>query len=677
MSILLFNRGVTGLVPRLVCKTRDVFSKGARVGFDSHYPSPNFYFNIHMNSNNRYIILGTAGHIDHGKSALVKALTGIDPDRLKEEKERGMTIDLGFADLKYPDGLTVGIVDVPGHERLIRNMLAGSGGIDIVLFVIAADEGIMPQSREHLYICNLLKIKSGLVAITKTDLVDNEWLELVKDEVNDFVKGTFLEGTEVVLVSSKKMVNIELLKEKIKDLALKIEPKLPNGIFRLPIDRVFTLKGSGTVVTGTAISGTMSINDTVEILPKGVKTKIRGLHSHGKSIKIAYAGQRVAINLQGVEKQEVKRGDTVVLPEKLIPTKIIDANIELLTNSPILKNGDIVHLYIGTSESMARIILYGRNKIRAGEKSYCQFRLIEPVVSMAKDRYIIRRFSPMETIGGGEILDPSSYKMSHKKAIEDLKILETGTLSEKLAVKIKRGGINGFKTTLLQGWIKEDITYIKDAIDYLKINNIVLEFEDILFHQSYYNFLKETILNVISEFHIKNPLKLGIQKEELKSKININPKIFIHIIKHIDNIVIENEMVRLRSFNVTLSQENENLKKIIYEILGKSALKPPTREELSQFLNIDRKILTDLLKIMVQEGKLVRITDSIYITSSAKRKMLENLKKFFSEKSEMQISEFKKITGATRKYAVQFVEYLDANKITMRIGDVRRFLMQQ
>lgn len=630
-----------------------------------------------MNINNRYVILGTAGHIDHGKSALVKALTGIDPDRLKEEKQRGMTIDLGFANLKYSDGLTVGIVDVPGHERLIRNMLAGAGSIDIVLFVIAADEGIMPQTHEHLHICNILKIQSGIIVITKVDLVDNEWLELVKSEVIDAVRGTFLEGAEIVSVSSKTMWNIELLKEKIKEVAIKISPKLPNGIFRLPIDRVFTLKGLGTVVTGTVVSGTLSIGDTVEILPSAIKSKVRGLHSHGSPIKTAIAGQRVAINLQGVEKQELKRGDVVVLPEKLMPSKIIDANIKLLPNAPILKNRDVVHLYIGTSESMARIVLYGRNEIKPGEKCYCQFRLTDPIVTLAKDRYIIRRFSPTETIGGGEVLDPNSYKMSHKKALTDLKILEKGSLSEKLAIKIRRAGINGFKISLLDGWINEDIDNIKSALDFLIRNNIVLQFDDILFHNDNYNFLREIIVNVVNKFHNKNPLKLGIHKEELKSKINIDPKIFINVLKIIDDIVTENDIVRLKTFNLILSRENEKIKNDIYEILERSGLNPPTREELSKSLNIDLKVLTDLLKIMVREEKLVRISDSIYITPLAKRKMFEILKKFFSEKTEMRLSEFKEITGATRKNAVHFVEYLDTNKITMRIGEVRRFLLQQ
>ena len=263
------------------------------------------------------IILGTAGHIDHGKSALVRALTGIDPDRLKEEKTRGITIDLGFADLRYEDGLTVGIVDVPGHERLVRNMLAGAGGIDIVLLVIAADEGVMPQSREHLAICNLLGIKSGIIVVTKTDIVENDWLELVRDVARDFVKGTFLEDAEIVPLSSKTGDNIDLLKEKIHALALKVRPKSAGGLFRLPIDRVFTLKGFGTVVTGTALSGSIHLEETVELLPEGLRSKVRGLQSHGKAIETAYAGQRVAINLQGIEKEDLGRGDVVVVPDKI------------------------------------------------------------------------------------------------------------------------------------------------------------------------------------------------------------------------------------------------------------------------------------------------------------------------------------------------------------------------
>jgi selenocysteine-specific elongation factor len=624
----------------------------------------------------RYIILGTAGHIDHGKSTLVKALTGIDPDRLKEEKERGITIDLGFADLNYPDGLTVGIVDVPGHERLIKNMLAGAGGIDLVLLVIAADEGIMPQSREHLHICNLLRIKSGLIAITKADLVENEWRGLVEDEVKNFVKGTFLEGAAIVPVSSKTMFNVDLLKEKIKEVALRVEPKPTKGLFRLPIDRVFTLKGFGTIVTGTALSGGISVDDPVEILPRNIKSRVRGLHSHGKSMQTAYAGQRVAINLQGVDKEKLKRGDSVVIPERFIPTKKIDANIELISNAPSLKSKGLVHFHIGTSETVSRIILYNRDELKAGERCYCQFRLREPVITMSGDRYIIRRFSPVETIGGGDILDPFSYRRVLKDGIDDLKIFETGTLSEKIAIKVKKAGIHGMKVSLIEGWIKAETTSINDSIKDLIDKDILKQFDDILIHNNAFNSFKEAVKKIMNDFHKKNPLKQGMLKEELRAHFNIEPRFFGNLITVCKDIIIEKEVVRLSTFSVALSQVEETLKTNIIGLLEKGEFQPPQKEELNQFLKLDPKHLSDILKIMVKQGSIVRINDSMYITSSVYRKMIENLKEFFSRKSEMTVAEFRDILSTTRKYALPFLEYLDSNKITLRVGDVRKFLLK-
>jgi selenocysteine-specific elongation factor len=621
--------------------------------------------------NMQYVILGTAGHIDHGKSALVKALTGIDPDRLKEEKERGMTIDLGFADLKYQDGLTVGIVDVPGHEKLVRNMLAGAGGIDLVLFVIAADEGIMPQSREHLYICDLLKIKSGLIAVTKVDLVDKDWLELIKDDVQSFVKGTFLEKAPILYVSSKTHFNIDLLKEKIREVALKVEPKSTKGLFRLPIDRVFTLKGFGTIVTGTAFSGSISTGDAVDILPSGIKSKVRGLHSHGRPIKTAYAGQRVAINLQGVDKEEIKRGDSIVVPDRFIPTNMIDAKLELLPNVPSLKNRDVVHLHLGTSENMARIVLYGRNKLNAGEHCYCQLRLQEPVIAMSGDRYIIRRFSPVETVGGGEIFDPTSYKMSHKKSIEELEIFETGILTEKIALKIKRSGIQGINTSLIEGWVNADYESIKEAIESLKKEGAIKQFENMLIHKNLFDSFREIINKLLKDFHERNPLKPGIQKEELRSHINLKPKLFDQLIAALEDVIVAKDMVRLLTFNTTLSKEDETLKMNVLKILHDAGFQPLTVDELSQCLRVDQKYLLDMLRLMVNEGSLIKINDSLYITSSIYKKMMELLKDFSSRKTEMLVSEFREVLGTSRKYALPFLEYLDSHQITKRTDDKR------
>ncbi len=624
----------------------------------------------------RYIILGTAGHIDHGKSALVKALTGIDPDRLKEEKERGITIDLGFADLAFPDGLTVGIVDVPGHERLVRNMLAGAGGIDLVLFVIAADEGIMPQSREHLSICNLLKIKSGLIAVTKADLVEKEWLDLIVDEVRNFVRNTFLENADIIPISSKTGFNIELLKEKIREAALKVEPKSTKGLFRLPIDRVFTLKGFGTIVTGTAISGVISLDEPVEILPANIKSRVRGLQSHGRPIEKAYAGQRVAINLQGIEKEELKRGDSVVMPGRFIPTTSLDAKLKLLSDAPPLKTRSLVHFHLGTSEVIARVILYEKDELNPGESCYCQFRLQEPVVSMSGDRYIIRRFSPVITIGGGEVLDPSPLRKKRKEGIEDLVVFEKGSLDEKISMKVRQSGLHGISPMALEGWINADIHEIKDSISTLKGKDLLFEIEDILIHKTAFDTLKERFYQVLNDFHMRNPLKPGMPKEELRAYLKVGPKLFEGLILLLKDIVIDREIIRLKSFSISLSQTDEALKKTILELLEKAGFQPPTREELSQSLKLDQKYLSDILKLMTNDGNLVRINDSMYITASFYRKMMDSLRDFFNKKTEMTVAEFRDILNTTRKYALPFLEYLDSNKITLRVGDIRKFLLK-
>ncbi len=625
-----------------------------------------------------FVILGTAGHIDHGKSSLVKALTGIDPDRLKEEKERGITIDLGFAYLNYPDDLTVGIVDVPGHERLVRNMLAGATGIDIVLFVIAADEGIMPQSREHLAICDLLKIKSGLIALNKADLVEEEWLELVKEEIRDFVKGTFLEGAEVIPVSAKTGMNIELLKEKIKEIALRIPPKPSGGVFRLPIDRVFTLKGFGTVVTGTAVSGRIQIDDPLEILPSQKKSKVRGLQSHGKTLKEGLAGQRVAINLQGIEKEEIERGDIVAKPDTFIPTNLLNVKLELLKNSPPVKNKSLVHLHIWTSEAMARCIFFDREELPPGESAFCQMRLDRPVVTSAEDRFVIRRVSPLDTIGGGIVLDPYPARKRYPELINDLSVLEKGSLEEKLSVKILRSQ-KGFPKSRLYGWINREISEIERAVISLKGKGVVVEIDGVLYHSRHIEDLKKALISNLKDFHNKNPLKPGALKEELRSVLQLSLRhpldhpLFDFIINS-PEIIKEGEYLRLKEFK-TASLDPE-LKKRLLEEIHKGAFQPPTKEDLSKLLNINDKKLDDALRLLAQEGLLERINDSLYISKEHLQELLRRLKTFFSTKKELTVSDFRDMLQTTRKYAIPFLEYLDSKKITMRVGDVRKLLRE-
>ncbi len=622
----------------------------------------------------RYVILGTAGHIDHGKSTLVKALTGIDPDRLKEEKERGITIDLGFADLNYPDGLTVGIVDVPGHERLVRNMLAGAGGIDMVILVIAADEGIMPQSREHLAICDLLRIKSGIIAITKADLVEKDWLDLVIEEVREFVKGTFLERAEIIPVSARSGYNLDLLKERIHQLALTIETKPVNEIFRLPIDRVFTLKGFGTVVTGTLISGLIKVDDDVEILPAGLRSKVRGLHSHGKPIKTAYAGQRVAINLQGIDKEDLSRGDVVVTPDVLRPVTYIDAKIEMLPNQQPLKTRSVVHFHLTTLDTLGRIILYEVEEIKGGESGYCQIRLSEPVVALSGDRFIIRRFSPVITIGGGTVLDPYPLKRRKTEGIGDLIVYESGSLLERLSTKIKKAGAKGLNKRFLKGWVRAEIPAIEDSIKVLKEKGEIIQIEEVLLHGDVYEGICNEIKRLLKVYHESNPLSPGMQKEELRNLLKISPEIWNGLLSTIRGVKVEKNLVCLEGFSI--SSADSEVSGRILKILDESGFQPPSKEELSEILQLRSKEVSDILRLMQKEGRLTRINDSLYLTRQHYDRMLSLLKDFFSKKPQMTVAEFRDLLGTTRKYAIPFLEYLDSNKITLRVGEVRKFLLK-
>ena len=626
---------------------------------------------------NRYVILGTAGHIDHGKSALVLALTGTDPDRLKEEKERGITIDLGFADLAYPDGLDVGIVDMPGHERLIKNMLAGAGGIDIVLMVIAADEGIMPQSREHLDICNLLKVKRGLIAITKSDLVEEDWILLVEEEVREFVKGTFLEDADIIPLSAKTGHNIDLLKEKIGELAKNVELKSESGIFRLPVDRIFTLKGFGTVVTGTAVSGSISVEANVEILPKGIKSRVRGLQSHGNEIKKARAGQRVAINLQGVSKEEIQRGDVIAIPDKLRTAYSIDADIEILKNAPIknLKNRSLVHFHTGTTELIGRIIIYDNEELKPGGKAFCQLRFKEPVTVMTGDRYIIRRFSPLMTIGGGEILDVSPKRRKRDDRMKDLEILEQGSLRDKLMVKIVQGGANGVTMSNISGWTKAEPPEVHREIASLVKAGRLLQTEGRIISKKAFDAFSEKTLAALDTFHKENPLKPGIPKEAMRAvHIGLDQKVFEALLRLIKEVVIEKDILRLDSFSISLSTDKKTLKEDILKILENAGFQPPSRDELAKSVLIKPHEVTELLKIMATEKKLVRINDSLYISMNNHQKMMDRLSTFFSGSPEMAVAEFRDMLGTSRKFAIPFLEYLDSNKITLRVGEVRKFL---
>jgi len=617
--------------------------------------------------------MGTAGHIDHGKSSLVKALTGIDPDRLKEEKERGITIDLGFADLVFPDGPSIGIVDVPGHERLVRNMLAGAGGIDFVLMVIAADEGIMPQSREHLHICDLLRIKSGLIAITKADLVEPDWIELVKDDVRSFVKGTFLEGAEIVTVSSVTGQNLDRLKEAIKKVAMEVEVKPSKGLFRLPVDRVFTLKGFGTVVTGTVVAGSAGLEETLEILPRNLTTRIRGLQSHGKPVKSISAGQRAALNLQGIEKDDLHRGDTLVSAGRFSPTRTIDARIEMLKGAPPLKSRVQVHFHLGTSETIARVILYGAEQLGPGESCYCQMRLDNPVVAQSGDRFIIRRLSPVDTIGGGVVLDPTPGRRRKAEGTADLEVFELGTVADKIAMKVRKAAIRGITVAEVEGWLRAEVPAIAEAVDELATKGVVKKHGDTIIHADAYASFTQAVKGMLEEFHRKNPLRHGMPKEEMRATLRMEPRIFSSLISSLADVSVEKDLLRLKSFKAAVSDED---KARVLKVLEERGFNPPDKKELAAELRVEEKRVSDVLGFLGKEGYAVRINESLYLSRSAFERMIDLLREHFARKPEMTVAEFRDILGTTRKYALPYLEYLDSNNITLRVGDVRKLILK-
>ncbi len=628
----------------------------------------------------KFIILGTAGHIDHGKSSLVKALTGTDPDRLKEEKERGITLDLGFASLDLPGGNRLGIVDVPGHEGLIKNMLAGVGGMDIVMLVIAADEGVMPQTREHLAICDLLRVKKGLIVLTKMDMVDKDWLTLVQDEVREVVKGTFLEKSPLVPVSSKTGENLPLLIQELGKLAAEVTPKSTNGILRLPIDRVFTMKGFGTVITGTLLSGAISAEQEVEILPKGTKIKVRGIQSHNQAAQRAVAGQRTAVNLQGIEKDQLSRGDTIVNPGYFKPTRTLDAKLDLLKQAPRgLKTGSRVRFYNSTQEAIGRITVLGTNQLAPGEEAFVQLRLEQPVIIQQGDRYILRFYSPMETLGGGMVLNPHPRRHKNatmKESLVNLGILEKGKAEDRLALLISGNGLAGMEETEAVGDVAADKQETISALASLAQKKTVLRVDNLYVHTSHLATLEKKTLDLITVFHKDNPLKAGMDKEELKSmlRMRINPKVLNVTIDGLlkkKELEAEGSKLKVPGFKAAGGKINDEVKNRIVEAIKKGGTQPPVREELPALFNISDRDARDLLKLLADEGRTVRITDSLHLDKNIVETIKADLKKHLEEKKEITMAEFRDLARTSRKFAVPLMEYFDSQKLTQRVGDKR------
>ena len=628
------------------------------------------------------VVLGTAGHIDHGKTTLIKALTGVDCDRLKEEKERGITIELGFTSLTLPGGQEISIVDVPGHEKFVRHMVAGATGIDLVALVIAADEGIMPQTREHLDICRLLRVKKGLVALTKIDLVERDWLDLVKEEIGEFVKGTFLEGAEILPVSSLTGEGIPSLLGEIDRLAREVEERSPEGLLRLPIDRVFTMKGFGTVVTGTIISGKVSVGDTLEVLPKGLEAKVRGIQAHGRPVESATAGLRTGINLQGLEKAVIDRGDVLAHFHSLKPTTLVDGVFQLLPGVPKpLKNRARLRLHVGTVEALGRVILLDREEVQGGEDAYLQIRVEAPIVALPGDRFVLRSYSPVFTIGGGEILDafPPRRKRLASETREELTILERGSSEEKLALRLYKAGPAGlsFAEMLMRSNLSP--SKLKPVVGSLTSGGRILLYDperQRYIHSGVAADLKRFVAEFLEEFHRQNPLQPGAVKEELKSKLppQVDLRLFNYLLSALiseKKIVAEKETLRLASHKISLKEEERELHRKMTALYRRGGLQPPTVKEVAAELQVSENELKPVLQLLTKEGALIKVKEDLYFSRAALEDLEQRTVAFLQQNKELTPVQFKEISQVSRKFAIPLLEYFDGKKLTMRVGDKR------
>jgi selenocysteine-specific elongation factor len=629
------------------------------------------------------IIVGTAGHIDHGKSTLIEALTGTHPDRLEEEKRRGITIDLGFAFLEE-GGARFGFVDVPGHERFVKNMLAGTSGIDLVLLVISADEAIKPQTREHFDICRLLGVKRGIIAITKTDLVERDAAEMVMLELEEFVKGSFLEGAPILAVSAKTGAGLVELKKALQEQARNISEKDIQRYFRLPIDRSFAVKGFGTVVTGTLIAGRIAVGDEVELLPQKRVLRVRGLQTGGHAVDQAQAGQRTAVNLAGIEHSEVQRGMIIAAPGRFAKTRRIDARMELLPGAPPLKQRSRVHFHVGTMETVAEVFLYERSEELPGETAFVQLRVTEEVAVVRGDRFIVRQFSPVITIGGGEILDAMAKRPTPKDIgrVKFLQSLERGSREEILRAMVERNilGIGLSEVITRTGWVEAEARTAAENLVKSGTIRIVNSEPMLLLAESLFQEVTKKILARVETFHKQNPLMPGISREELRATVGrrVRTETFRSALEELakqNKVMLQGELVKKPGTEITLAPEESRAKQQIEQAFAKAGLAVPSVKEVLAQLAVENRRAEKILQILLREKVLVRVSPELIFHREALERLpglLQNFKK--SKGDRISVPTFKELTGITRKYAIPLLEYLDRQRLTRRIGDERVIL---
>ena len=633
------------------------------------------------------LIIGTAGHIDHGKTTLIGALTGEDTDRLKEEKERGISIELGFSELDYDDGVQLGIIDVPGHEKFIKNMLAGAGGVDIALLVVDADEGVMAQTREHLAILDLLNIERGIIALTKIDKVEDEWLELVIEDTKDKLEGTFLENEEIIPVSAVENTGIKKLKDKIHKIALNIEEKDLNDNVYYPIDRVFTLSGHGTVITGTLVSGKISVEDELTIYPQKKEVRIRSLQVHNEKVDVVTPGQRVGINIAGVDKEEIDRGDVLATSNSLEPTDFIDGRLNLLKDCPmILNHGDRIRFHIGAREVIGRVYMIEKEQLLPGENGLVQFRLEENIVGRFKENFVVRRYSPMTTIGGGVIIDnnPPYRRKMDKEAVKELEIKENGTKEERIVLELKLQKEKTLNKKIISKKTNISIKNIKKLIGKLKDKNEIVEFTNgnikSYLHINTYNNLKNEIVELLHNYHNEYSLRNGYPKEELRKTIsvNLNKKEFDQLISNLkseDKIKNNGSKIALKEFEIKYNVKQKEIKNNIIDIFNDNFM-PPTLDEIPAKYE-DEDEVSEVLQAVIKEGILKKIGHKLYFHKDSINKAENLLKNYLKENESIELSEFRDLLSSSRKYALPLLEYFDQKDYLVRKGDKRKLKQKE
>jgi len=632
------------------------------------------------------VVVGTAGHIDHGKTELVKALTGVNTDRFKEEQERGITIDIGFAPLALSPDLTIGFVDVPGHEKFVKNMLAGIWGIDLVLLVISADESIKPQTREHFDICSLLRVKRGLVALTKIDLVDPELVELAAEEVRDFTRGSFLENASIVPVSARTGAGLPRLKEEIAAAVRDLSPGRASSLLRLPVDRSFSMKGFGTVVTGTLVSGALHEGEEVIIHPSGRTARVRGLQAHNVPVPGALAGQRIAVNLGGVDAAAVARGDVVSRPGHMIPSSLLDVRLSLLPGAPApLKDLARVRFHQGTSELLARVRLLGRaGPLMPGEETLAQIRLEKPGLCMPSDRFVIRRYSPTVTIGGGEVLDAHPAKHgsgARPELLDRLARLESADAREAVKVYLEEepAGL-GLPELVVRAGLGPDevLRLLEEPV----VAGQVLRAGDgagaVYIDSRAVAALEGRVTAFLGDYHAAHPLRPGAPREELRERAlkGAGPEVSRLVVERLARagaVRTTKDAIGLATHEVTLSRDEQRLMEDLEEAFRRGGLNPPAPEELGQ-AGFEARRVERLIPLLLSSGRLTRIADGKIFHAGALEDLKRRLWALRTDRKTIDIVSFKELTGTSRKNAIPLLEHLDSVKVTRRLGSEREIL---